>query len=124
MKIYILSLLALVIMSGCLNTGQQSKDCGYEYTKCLLPAEQDCTLAHGRLDNGDVIIYEQILGPSGDNCKINMKVEHPSEVNGLEAACEIPKNVISTPTNPDDLSFLCKYCKGTMVEFLHKTNVC
>ena len=128
MKSSLLYAIFAIFIAGCAGIGgqPQPKDCGYAYQECLLPAEQSCTPAFGKLDNGQAIASERILGPDGDICNTEMEFESPAEIKGLSASCAFPKSVlIAMPTtDPDDISDLCTYCSGTMIDQFKAGKLC
>ena len=123
MKFIYLILISFVI-AGCINSQPEAKDCGYAYQECLSPAEGSCTPAFGKLDNGAVIMAERIIGPEGDNCKIDMRIEAPDSVKGLSASCKIPQGVIISAAHSGDTSYLCIYCTGTMIDKFKSIKFC
>ncbi len=125
MRSVIFAVFALFI-AGCTGTdGQpQAKDCGYAYQECLSPAEASCTPAFGKLDDGDAIMSERIFGFEGDKCKIEMTFELPAELKGLSASCSFPKDTLVRETEAEDISDLCTYCTGTMIDAFKKVGSC
>ncbi|MBS3067192.1 hypothetical protein J4450_00700 [Candidatus Micrarchaeota archaeon] len=116
----------VLFIAGCSGLGgqPQPKDCGYAYQECLEPAEQTCTPAYGKLDNGEIIMSERILGFEGDDCKMEMQFESPAEIKGLTASCKFPKSTLTAVTDPDDITDLCTYCSGTIIDQFKALKMC
>lgn len=117
--IAIFSIVALVIVAGCVSQNQAPapKNCGTNAT-CLSNAATNCSAAFGRVINENITMYEEIQGETAAGCRVLFSFEKPALGN---ATCTVPMNLMSQQASQQEF---CQYCTGTFIDLLRSAGGC
>ena len=99
------------------------KDCGFDQS-CINDAAQKCTKATVlRVEDANILRY-QVLGRSGEDCRIKVTIEDVSPLASFETrhlfegksmTCDIPKNVQIAESKE-----IIAYCSGPLKESIYE----